>query len=93
MNFEPGAPLCKVFFFVGSTCGCIFKADFAVKSRGFGEFGSRSGREEIIENCCERNVRGLSSVEKIYQARTLCLNMTQHCPSKADFAESKEWQQ
>jgi hypothetical protein len=61
-------------------CGYIFEADFALKSRGFGDFGSRSGREEIIEN-----VRGLSSVRKIYQARTLCLNMTQHCPSKADF--------
>jgi hypothetical protein len=74
-------------------CGRIFGADFALKSRGFGEFGSRSGREEIIENCCERNVRSLSSVGQTYQARTLCLNMTQHCPSKADFTASKEWQQ
>jgi hypothetical protein len=32
-------------------CGRIFEADFALKSRGFGEFRSPSGREEIIENC------------------------------------------
>ncbi len=98
MNYETGAPPFKVFFFCVtrnnlSTCGCIFEADFALKSRGFGDFGSRSGREEIIENCCETNVRGLSSAGKIYQARTLCLNMTQHCPSKADFTASKERQQ
>ncbi len=94
---SPAHPSVKCFFSktwnIGSTCGRIFKADFALKSRGFGEFGSRSGREEIIENFCERNVRGLSSVGKIYQARTLCLNMAQHCPSKADFTASKEWQQ
>ncbi len=75
------------------TCGYIFEADFALKSCGFGNFGSRSGREEIIENCCESNVQGPSSVGKICQARTLCLNMTQHCPSKADFTASKERQQ
>ncbi len=74
-------------------CGRIFEADFALKSRGFGDFGSHSRREEIIENCCERNVRGLGSVGKIYQARTLCLNMAQHCPAKADFTASKERQQ
>jgi hypothetical protein len=43
-------------------CGRILEADFALKSPGFGEFGSPSGQEEIIENCCEINVRGLSSV-------------------------------
>jgi hypothetical protein len=48
-------------------CGRIFEANFALKNRGFGDFGSRSDREEIIENCCERNVRGLGSVGKIYQ--------------------------
>jgi hypothetical protein len=74
-------------------CGHKFEADFALKSRGFGDFGSRSGQEKIIENCCEINIRGLSSVGKIYQARTLCLNMTQHCPSKTDFTASKERQQ
>jgi hypothetical protein len=67
MNYEPGAPLCKVFFSSKNVnqwimCGRIFEADFALKSRGFSEFGSPSGREEIIENCCEINVRGLSSV-------------------------------
>jgi hypothetical protein len=62
MNYEPGAPLCffSKTWIIGSMCGRIFKADFALKSRGFGEFGSRSGREEIIENCCERNVRGIA---------------------------------
>jgi hypothetical protein len=54
MNYERGAPLCKVFFFlkriIGSMCGRIFEADFALKSRAFGEFGSRSGREGIY-NC------------------------------------------
>ncbi len=99
MNYEPGAPLCKVFFFssktwnIGSTCGRIFEADFALKSRGFSEFGSRSGREEIIENCCERNIQGLSSIGKIYQARPLCLNMAQHFPSKVNFTASKKRQQ
>jgi hypothetical protein len=43
MNYEPGAPFCKVKH-IGSTFGRIFEADFALKSRGFGEFGSRSGR-------------------------------------------------
>ncbi len=46
-----------------------------------------------IENCCENKVQGLSSARKIYQARTLCLNMTQHCLSEADFTASKERQQ
>ncbi len=98
-DYEPGAPLCKVFFLFSetwnncSTWGRIFEADFALKSRGFGDFGSRSGREEITENCCENNVRGLSSAGKIYQARTLCQNMVQHCPSKADFTASNERQQ
>jgi hypothetical protein len=53
MNYEPGAPLYKVFFFlnviVGSMCGRIFEVDSALRSRGFGDFGSPSGREEFIE--------------------------------------------
>jgi hypothetical protein len=64
-----------------STYGRIFEADFALKSRGFGGFGSPSGQDEECEICCENNVRGLGSVGKIYQARTLCQNMVQHCPS------------
>ncbi len=96
-TMSPAHPSVKCFFSKtwnnGSTCGRIFEAGFAWKSCGFGDFGIRSGREEIIENCCERNIRGLSSVGKIYQARSLCLNMTQHCPSKADFTAPKERQQ
>jgi hypothetical protein len=30
-------------------CDHKFGADFALKSRGFGDFGSRSGREEIFK--------------------------------------------
>ncbi len=67
MNYWPGATPCiKCFFFINVSCRIecdrIFEADFALKSRGFNRFGSPSGREEIIENCCDMNVRGLSSV-------------------------------
>jgi hypothetical protein len=57
-------PCIKCFFFRKRELldSCIFEADSALKSRGFGDLGSPSGREEIIENCCETNVRGLSSV-------------------------------
>ncbi len=32
-------------------CQSIFEADSVLKNRGFGDFGSPSGRGEIIENC------------------------------------------
>ncbi len=54
MNYEPCSPLSKVFFFLRlkrcSTCGRIFEVDFALKSRGFGDFGSPSGREEGLKS-------------------------------------------
>jgi hypothetical protein len=68
MNYEPGAPSVKFFFFKRlkrcSPYGRIFEVNFALNSRGLGDFGSPSGREESIENCCENNIQGLSSVSK-----------------------------
>jgi hypothetical protein len=50
MNYEPGAPCVKVFFFSKvKDCRRIFEAHSGLKSRGLGDFGSPSGREEIIE--------------------------------------------
>jgi hypothetical protein len=49
MNYEPGAPCVKCFFFKSKDCRSIFEAYSGLKSRGLGDFGSCSGREEIIE--------------------------------------------
>ncbi len=62
MNYEPGAPCEKCFFFKCKEWWSIFEAYSGLKSRGLGDFGSRSGREEIIEKLLWMNVRGLSSV-------------------------------
>ncbi len=64
-----------------------------LKEPWFRRFRQSFRSRRNIENCCENNLRGLSSAGKIYQARTLCLNSTQHCPAKADFTASKERQQ
>ncbi len=54
MNYEPGAPCVKVFFFLKSKdCRRIFEAHSGLKSRGLGDFGSPSGREEISESTYE----------------------------------------
>jgi hypothetical protein len=78
MNYEPGAPPVKCFFFWDfndcSTYGRIFEVEFALKSRGISDFGSPSGQDGKCEICCEDNVLGLGSVGKIYQARTLTVN-------------------
>ncbi len=60
MNYEPGAPLYKVVFLKRELSK--YKADSGLKGRGLGDFGSPSGREEIIEKLLWTNVRGLSSV-------------------------------
>jgi hypothetical protein len=49
MNYDPGAPCVKVFFSKTKNCRRIFEAHSGLKSRGLGDFGSPSGREEIIE--------------------------------------------
>jgi hypothetical protein len=50
MNYEPGAPCVKVFFFLKViNCRQTFEAYSGLKSRGLGDFGSPAGREEIIE--------------------------------------------
>jgi hypothetical protein len=53
MNYEPGAPSVECFFLRlkrCSTCDRIFEVDFALKSRGFGDFGSPSRREESLKS-------------------------------------------
>jgi hypothetical protein len=54
--YEPGASPCKVFFFssedmnVYSSYSRIFEAEFALKSRGFGDFGSPSGQDKSVKD-------------------------------------------
>ncbi len=47
--------MCKVFFFskdmsVYSSYGRIFEAEFALKSRGFGNFGSPPGQDKSVKD-------------------------------------------
>ncbi len=46
---SPAHPCVKWFFFKMLNCRSVFEADSGLKSRGLGDFGSPSGREEIIE--------------------------------------------
>ena len=53
--YEPGASPCKVFFSskdmnVYSSYSRIFEAEFALKSRGFGDFGSPSGQDKSVKD-------------------------------------------
>jgi hypothetical protein len=52
---SPAHPPVKCFFFfskdmnVYSSYGRIFEAEFALKSRGFGDFGSPSGQDKSVK--------------------------------------------
>ncbi len=51
---SPAHPPVKCFFSkdmnVYSSYGRIFEAEFALKSRGFGDFGSRSGQDKSVKD-------------------------------------------
>jgi hypothetical protein len=49
---------------VYSSYGRIFEAEFALKSRGFGDFGSRSGQDKSVKDFVSITYKAQGVLEK-----------------------------